>query len=50
MDKKGRNSKQYASFRFFCHPVRVGGKEGDRINDHHLSLAEKKTTQENSIT
>ena len=25
-----------------------GGKEGDRINDHHLSIAEKKAARENN--
>jgi len=25
-----------------------GGKEGDHINDHHLSLTQKKAAQENN--
>ena len=28
--------------------LKYGGKEGDRINDHHLTLAEKKSARENS--
>jgi hypothetical protein len=26
--------------------LEYGGKEGDRINDHHLSLAEKQAARE----
>jgi len=28
--------------------LQYGGKEGDRINDHHLSLAEKRASRENT--
>jgi len=29
-----------------CYPIEYGGKEGDRINDHHLTLDEKQAARD----
>jgi hypothetical protein len=44
--KKDRG-KDVASAPWYHLGPQYGGKEGDRINDHHLTLAEKRATREN---
>lgn len=45
--KKDRG-KDVESAPWYCLGPEYDGKEGDRINDHHLSLTEKKAAHENN--